>query len=73
MNLIVDINTFRFFMPSNLSLPYPIIITNYRQGMLSKSFIRVAGFTAQKMKFSLRIYSINVTKSSENCGFGHIY
>ena len=41
-------------MPSNLSLPYQIIITNYRQGMLSKSFIRVAGFTAQKMKFFIK-------------------
>ena len=25
---------------------------------------------AQKMKFSIRIYSVNVTKSTENCGFG---
>ena len=25
-----------------------------------------------KKKFPLRIYSINVTKSAGNCGFGHI-
>ena len=29
--------------------------------------------TAQKMKFLLRISSVNVTKSAETCGFGHIY
>ena len=29
--------------------------------------------TAQKMKFPLRISSVNVTKSTGNCGFGHIY
>ena len=29
--------------------------------------------TAQKMKFSLRISPVNVTKSTGNCGFGHIY
>ena len=29
--------------------------------------------TAQKMKFSLRISSVNVTKSAGNCRFGQIY
>ena len=29
--------------------------------------------TAQEMKFSSRISSVNVTKSAVNCGFGHIY
>ena len=28
---------------------------------------------AQKMKFPLRISSVNVTKSWVSCGFGHIY
>ena len=28
--------------------------------------------TAQKMKFSVKDSSVNVTKSAENCGFGHI-
>ena len=27
----------------------------------------------KKRSFPLRIYSVNVTKSAENCGFGHIY
>ena len=27
----------------------------------------------QKMKFSIRISSVNVTKSAIPCGFGHIY
>ena len=29
-------------------------------------------FTVQKISFPLRISSVNVTKSSGNCGFGHI-
>ena len=29
--------------------------------------------TAQKWSFPLRIYSVNVTKSTDSCGFGHIY
>ena len=29
--------------------------------------------TAQKMKFSLSISSVNVTKSAVSCGFSHIY
>ena len=29
--------------------------------------------TAQKMMFSIRIFSVNVTKSAVSCGFGHIY
>ena len=29
--------------------------------------------TAQKISFSLRISSVNVTKSAGNWGFGHIY
>ena len=30
-------------------------------------------YTSQKMKFSIKISSVNVTKSVENCGFGHVY
>ena len=29
--------------------------------------------TAQKMKFSFRISSVNVTKSAPSWGFGHVY
>ena len=29
--------------------------------------------TAQKWSFPLRIFSVNVTKSSVSCGFGHIH
>ena len=29
--------------------------------------------TAQKIKFPLRVSSVNVTKSTVSCGFGHIY
>ena len=27
----------------------------------------------KKMKFSIKVCSVNVTKSVANCGFGHIY
>ena len=29
--------------------------------------------TAQEMKFSIKDFSVNVTKSSVSCGFGDIY
>ena len=29
-------------------------------------------FTAQKMKFSIKVSSVNVTKPAVSCGFGHI-
>ena len=32
-----------------------------------------ASNTAQKIKFSMRLSSVNVTKSAVSCGFGHIY
>ena len=28
-------------------------------------------FTAQKMKFSIKDFSVNVTKSTVSCGLGH--
>ena len=30
-------------------------------------------FTGQKMKFSTKVSSVNVTKSTASCGFGNIY
>ena len=30
-------------------------------------------FTLQKWSFLLRMFSVNVTKSAGNCGFGHVY
>ena len=30
-------------------------------------------YTAQKMKFSIKDFFSNMTKSVENCGFVHIY
>ena len=35
--------------------------------------MNVLRYVSQKMKFSLRISSVNVTKSAVTCGFGHIY
>ena len=53
---------FLFPFPANVSLYFNI-------SQFPKS---VAG-NAQKMEFSLRIYSVNVTKSAGNCGFSQIY
>ena len=33
----------------------------------------LSNFTPQKWGFSLKISSVNVTKSVGDCGFGHIY
>ena len=30
-------------------------------------------FSAQKMKFSIKDFSVNETKSAGNCGFAHNY
>ena len=37
-----------------------------------KDFVQCA-VLHKKWGFSLKIYSVNVTKSAGNCGFGHIY
>ena len=38
-----------------------------------KYFVLFLSNTAQKMKFSIRVSSVNVTKSADSCGFGHTY
>ena len=37
------------------------------------SVVKAITFTTQKMKFPLRIYLINVSKSAVLCGYVHIY
>ena len=43
-----------------------------RKGKSEKEFLLVQTLH-KKWTFPLRISSINVTKSTGNCGFGHIY
>ena len=43
-----------------------------RRNVLS-GYIFTADVTAQKRRFTLRIFSVNVTKFAGNFGFGHIY
>ena len=38
-----------------------------------KYFVLFFSNTAQKMKFSIRVSSVNVTKSADSCRFGHTY
>ena len=38
-----------------------------------KYFVLFFSNTAQKMKFSIRVSSVNATKSADSCGFGHTY
>ena len=40
---------------------------------LSFFLIMRAFLTAQKIRFSIKDFSMNITKSAGNCGFGHIY
>ena len=40
--------------------------------MGDKNFSKLCN-TAQKMKFSIKVSSVNVTKSADSYGFGHIY
>ena len=48
-------------------LGYVLIIFKYFQSKYCESHC------TKKLSFPLRISSMNVTKSAENCGFGHIY
>ena len=41
--------------------------------VLSEKFKIINWYATQKMKFSITDFSVNVTKSAGNCGFGHIY
>ena len=45
------------------------VIKNYLHEKLTTLFYH----TAQKWSFLLRISSVNVTKSTASCGFGHMY
>ena len=48
-----------------------VVIINNEKSL--KTTLAFVANTSQKMKFPLRISSVNVIKSAENCGFGHIY
>ena len=51
---------------------YNVFIEHFHNQALNS--LEVLSFnTAQKMKFSNKVSSVNVTKSAGNCGFGHIY
>ena len=38
-----------------------------------KFIVKATTIISQKIKFSLKISSVNMTKSAVFCGFGHIY
>ena len=50
---------------------YNVVIINNEKSL--KTTLAFAANTSQKMKFSIKDSLVNVTKSAENCGFGHIY
>ena len=63
MNLIVDINIFRFFISSKLPSPYKnklirllLITVEEKVGKFSKSFMRVAWVGLQKCKSATKIF-----------------
>ena len=45
----------------------------FQESMLELLMELCLNFTAQKKSFLSKISSVNVTKSTGNCGFGHIY
>ena len=69
------VKTYSYFLQSVSTCKLlPILKAN----ILKKVFRRLEVclepcYTAQKMKFSIRISSVNVTKSAGICGFGRIY
>ena len=58
--------------PAGQALAHSLIKPIKRLTCLIKSFKDINN-TAQKMRFPLRISSVNGIKSAGNCGFGHIY
>ena len=49
-----------------------IDVLSFLLNSLSQCHCLIRKNTARKIKFSLRIFSVNVTKAAWNCGFGHI-
>ena len=71
--LIENVITFRL---SLLFLIYNKKLTDvlsFLLNSLSQCHCLITKNTARKIKCSLRISSVNVTKSAWNCGFGHVY
>ena len=61
-----------FIIKPFLFIP-PSCLLDFRKNW-ETSFIRDTRVTLyKKWSFPLRIFSVNVTKSAGNCGFGHIY
>ena len=52
-------------------IPYKVYKDTTQASMFNYHF--KSFYTAKNWSFSLRISSVNVTKSAENFGFGHIY
>ena len=67
-----------FFFPLNLSciMLKNNIFRGYRKRLVTWNGL-ICNAASQshytKMKFSIRLYSVNVTKSAGNSGYGHIY
>ena len=53
----------------------PTLVLKYEKSFLRNLKWRnlQAALTVEKMKFSIKDFFSNVTKSAGNCGFGHIY
>ena len=45
----------------------------FRQAKMMFVIMPIQYNTAQKMRFSIKISSVNLTKSAVSCGFGHMY
>ena len=68
------------FRSTDFSVPENLIFPALCEGSIKLAVVMKTSlvslnleFTAQKMKFPLRIPSVNMTKSTGNCGFGHLY
>ena len=66
--------------PSHMTCWSRSHVTNERSYICSATILMVTKLVMvliktllKKLSFPLRVSSVNVTKSAENCGFGHIY
>ena len=58
---------------NQIFLSFLLRIDNFSIDLMQRISYFCIADTAQKMKFPLRISSVNLTKSAVLCGFGHIY
>ena len=49
------------------------VLRSIKKPVICFAVVSIFSDTTEKMKFSIKDFSVNVTESAGNCGFGQIY